>query len=110
MHQARLILAREFPVEVSFAEDICIGSHFFTGIIRDVTDRQRAEVSKVWSVSFAGDRSNKRESERRRNGRGHRWCKLPVRKQGKVFKEERGRASSANVFGETKGMGARRKG
>ena len=41
----RLILAREFPIEVSFAEHICIGGHFFTGITRDVADRQRAEES-----------------------------------------------------------------
>jgi C4-dicarboxylate-specific signal transduction histidine kinase len=34
---------REFPIEVSFAEYIWMGSHFFTGIIRDVTDRKQAE-------------------------------------------------------------------
>ena len=34
---------REFPIEVSFAEDICNGRHFFTGIVRDVTDRKRSE-------------------------------------------------------------------
>jgi PAS domain S-box-containing protein len=34
---------REFPIEVSFAEYICMGSYFFTGIIRDVTDRKQAE-------------------------------------------------------------------
>ena len=34
---------REFPIEVSFAEDIGNSRHFFTGIVRDVTDRKRAE-------------------------------------------------------------------
>jgi PAS domain S-box-containing protein len=34
---------RQFPIEVSFAEDIRNGRHFFTGIVRDVTDRKRAE-------------------------------------------------------------------
>jgi len=34
---------REFPIEVSFAKYICGGSYFFTGVIRDVTDRKQAE-------------------------------------------------------------------
>ena len=34
---------REFPIEVSFGEEIRNGMHFFTGIVRDVTDRKRAE-------------------------------------------------------------------
>jgi PAS domain S-box-containing protein len=34
---------REFPIEVSFGEDIRNGNHFFTGIVRDVTDRKRSE-------------------------------------------------------------------
>jgi len=34
---------REFPIEISFAEYIRMGSHFFTGIIRDVTGRKEAE-------------------------------------------------------------------
>jgi PAS domain S-box-containing protein len=39
LHQS----GREFPIEISFAEDIRNGRHFFTGIVRDVTDRKRAE-------------------------------------------------------------------
>ena len=34
---------REFPIEVSFGEDIRNGRHFFTGIVRDIGDRKRAE-------------------------------------------------------------------
>ena len=34
---------REFPIEVSFGEAIHNGRHFFTGIVRDVTDRKRSE-------------------------------------------------------------------
>lgn len=34
---------REFPIEVSFGEHIRNGKRFFTGIVRDVTDRKRAE-------------------------------------------------------------------
>ena len=34
---------REFPIEVSFGEDIRNGRHFFTGVVRDVTDRKRSE-------------------------------------------------------------------
>jgi PAS domain S-box-containing protein len=34
---------REFPIEVSFGEDIRNGRHFFTGIVRDIRDRKRAE-------------------------------------------------------------------
>lgn len=34
---------REFPIEVSFGEHIRNGRHFFTGIVRDVTDRKRSE-------------------------------------------------------------------
>jgi PAS domain S-box-containing protein len=34
---------REFPIEISFAEDVRNGRHFFTGIVRDVTDRKRSE-------------------------------------------------------------------
>jgi PAS domain S-box-containing protein len=34
---------REFPIEISFGEDIRNGRHFFTGIVRDVTDRKRSE-------------------------------------------------------------------
>jgi PAS domain S-box-containing protein len=34
---------REFPIEISFAEDIRNGRHFFTGIVRDITDRKRSE-------------------------------------------------------------------
>jgi PAS domain S-box-containing protein len=34
---------REFPIEVSFGEHIRSGKRFFTGIVRDVTDRKRAE-------------------------------------------------------------------
>ena len=34
---------REFPIEISFAEDIRNGRRFFTGIVRDATDRKRAE-------------------------------------------------------------------
>jgi PAS domain S-box-containing protein len=34
---------REFPVEISFGEDVRRDRHFFTGIVRDVTDRKRSE-------------------------------------------------------------------
>ena len=34
---------REFPIEVSFGDAIHNGWHFFTGIVRDVTDRKRSE-------------------------------------------------------------------
>ena len=34
---------REFPIEVSFGENARDGRHFFTGIVRDVTDRKRSE-------------------------------------------------------------------
>jgi PAS domain S-box-containing protein len=34
---------REFPIEISFGEDIRGDKHFFTGIIRDITDRKRSE-------------------------------------------------------------------
>jgi PAS domain S-box-containing protein len=34
---------REFPIEVSFGEAIHNGRHFFTGIVRDLTDRKRLE-------------------------------------------------------------------
>ena len=34
---------QEFPIEVSFAEDIGNGRRFFTGFVRDITDRKRAE-------------------------------------------------------------------
>jgi PAS domain S-box-containing protein len=34
---------QEFPIEVSFAEDIRDGKRFFTGFVRDVTGRKRSE-------------------------------------------------------------------
>ena len=34
---------QEFPIEVSFAEDIRNGRHCFTGFVRDVTARKRSE-------------------------------------------------------------------
>ena len=34
---------REFPIEISFGEDVRKDKHFFTGIVRDVTDRKRSE-------------------------------------------------------------------
>jgi PAS domain S-box-containing protein len=34
---------REFPIEISFGEDIRNGRHFLTGIVRDITDRKRSE-------------------------------------------------------------------
>ena len=34
---------QEFPIEVSFAEDIRKGRRFFTGFVRDVTGRKRSE-------------------------------------------------------------------
>jgi len=33
----------EFPIEISFGEDIRDGRHFFTGIVRDITERKRGE-------------------------------------------------------------------
>jgi PAS domain S-box-containing protein len=39
LHQS----GREFPIEISSAEDVRNGKHFFTGIVRDVTDRKRSE-------------------------------------------------------------------
>ena len=34
---------REFPIEISFGEDVRKDKHFFTGIVRDLTDRKRSE-------------------------------------------------------------------
>ena len=34
---------REFPIEISFGEDVRNHQHFFTGIVRDITDRRRSE-------------------------------------------------------------------
>src|SRR6201986_5443115 len=34
---------REFPIEISFGEDVRRAKHFFTGIVRDVTERKRSE-------------------------------------------------------------------
>jgi PAS domain S-box-containing protein len=34
---------REFPIEVSFTEHASQGKRFFTGFVRDITDRKRAE-------------------------------------------------------------------
>jgi PAS domain S-box-containing protein len=34
---------REFPIEISFGEDVRSDGHFFTGIVRDVTERKRSE-------------------------------------------------------------------
>jgi PAS domain S-box-containing protein len=34
---------REFPIEVSFGQEVRNGKHFFTGIVRDITDRKRSE-------------------------------------------------------------------
>jgi two-component system sensor kinase FixL len=34
---------REFPIEVSFTEHTSQGRRFFTGFVRDITDRTRAE-------------------------------------------------------------------
>lgn len=34
---------REFPIEISFGEVIRNGRHFFTGVVRDITDRKRVE-------------------------------------------------------------------
>ena len=34
---------QEFPIEVSFAEDLRHGKRFFTGFVRDVTGRKRSE-------------------------------------------------------------------
>jgi PAS domain S-box-containing protein len=34
---------REFPIEISFGEDLRNGRHFFTGIVRDITERKRSE-------------------------------------------------------------------
>jgi two-component system, NtrC family, sensor kinase len=34
---------REFPIEISFGEDVQSDGHFFTGIVRDVTERKRSE-------------------------------------------------------------------
>ena len=34
---------REFPIEISFGEDVRNDGHFFTGIVRDVTERKRSE-------------------------------------------------------------------
>ena len=34
---------REFPIEISFGEDARGDKHFFTGIVRDLTDRKRSE-------------------------------------------------------------------
>ena len=34
---------QEFPIEISFGEDVRNDKHFFTGIVRDITDRKRSE-------------------------------------------------------------------
>jgi PAS domain S-box-containing protein len=39
LHQS----GREFPIEISFGEDARKDKHFFTGIVRDVTDRKQSE-------------------------------------------------------------------
>ena len=35
--------AREQPIEISIAGDVRDRKHFLTGIVRDMTDRQRSE-------------------------------------------------------------------
>jgi PAS domain S-box-containing protein len=34
---------REFPIEISFGEDVRRDKHFFTGIVRDVTKRKQSD-------------------------------------------------------------------
>jgi PAS domain S-box-containing protein len=43
----------EIPLEVSFSEFVKNGRHFFTGIVRDITERRRAEVSQAERVRVA---------------------------------------------------------
>jgi PAS domain S-box-containing protein len=53
---------REFPIEISFGEDVRRDKHFFTGIVRDVTERIRsarqaalhAEIHTAFSGLTAG--------------------------------------------------------
>jgi PAS domain S-box-containing protein len=41
---------REFPIEISFGEEVRNDKHFFTGIVRDVTDRTlHAEIHAAFS-------------------------------------------------------------
>jgi len=41
---------REFPIEISFGEEVRKDKHFFTGIVRDVTDRSlHAEIHAAFS-------------------------------------------------------------
>jgi PAS domain S-box-containing protein len=41
---------REFPIEISFGEEVRKDKHFFTGIVRDVTDRTlHAEIHAAFS-------------------------------------------------------------
>jgi PAS domain S-box-containing protein len=48
----------EIPLEISFAEFIQRGQRFFTGIVRDVTERKRAEETQI---RFARDASLRAE-------------------------------------------------
>ncbi len=38
----------EIPLEISFGEFVLNGKHFFSGIIRDITDRRQAEKEKIY--------------------------------------------------------------
>jgi two-component system, LuxR family, sensor kinase FixL len=40
---------REIPLEISYGEFTKNGSHFFTGIVRDITERKQAEKEKEYS-------------------------------------------------------------
>lgn len=44
---------REIPLEVSFSEYVKNGRHFFTGIVRDITERRRTEEAQAERVRLA---------------------------------------------------------
>ncbi|MBA3242202.1 MAG: PAS domain S-box protein, partial [Acidobacteria bacterium] len=53
---------REIPLEVSFAEFVRNGRHFFTGVARDVTERTRAEGEREQlAAQIEGERQRLRD-------------------------------------------------
>src|SRR6185295_8675604 len=48
----------EIPLEVSFAEYRENGKHIFTGIVRDITERKRAEASQRWLATIVESSSD----------------------------------------------------
>ena len=48
----------EFPIEVSFGEVVNNGRHIFTGCIRDITERKKAEAIQAAQAKQAGVRAD----------------------------------------------------